>query len=262
MLQFKTIGKLKKFCFKSISYMVRKNLRKVHCDAYYLCNLNLNYYKTNEKLEIVSPWHDIEHKHSNENRNVYRMVVEITYHNSAKMEMSKSIKYNPIIQDYKYDKLNQKVFRFNKLPIGFNYGLIPQTWENNKIPLLEDMIGDDDPLDIVEVSNQRYYIGQVVDVVILGAFCLIDQGEVDWKILSIDKNYLTNLNQSAEFWKEHNLSTIKEIMKRFKEYKMYEGKKMNNIYKDKLFSQDETHEVIEKCHKDYLANKDYLSNYH
>ena len=47
--------------------------------------------------------------------------------------------------------------------------------------------GDNDPVDIVEIgTNQRRSIGSIFRAKVLGAFCLIDQGEVDWKVVLLD----------------------------------------------------------------------------
>lgn len=46
--------------------------------------------------------------------------------------------------------------------------------------------GDDDPLDVVELGTREYAIGDVVRVKVLGAMCLLDQKEIDWKVLCIN----------------------------------------------------------------------------
>lgn len=46
--------------------------------------------------------------------------------------------------------------------------------------------GDDDPIDIVDLSTKERKILDIVNLKVLGAFCLIDQGELDWKVFTID----------------------------------------------------------------------------
>eukprot|EP00922_Rhytidocystis_sp_ex-Travisia-forbesii_P048604 GHVS01072378.1.p4 GENE.GHVS01072378.1~~GHVS01072378.1.p4 ORF type:complete len:113 (-),score=22.49 GHVS01072378.1:526-864(-) len=51
--------------------------------------------------------------------------------------------------------------------------------------------GDNDPLDVVEVTGSggkaaTRSVGDVVQIKVLGGLCLIDAGEVDWKILAVD----------------------------------------------------------------------------
>ena len=46
--------------------------------------------------------------------------------------------------------------------------------------------GDDDPIDVVDLSTKDRQLLDIVKVKVLGAFCLIDQGELDWKVLVMD----------------------------------------------------------------------------
>ena len=103
--------------------------------------------------------------------------------------------------------------------INWNYGLLPQTWEdpsfaNNEV---EGAFGDNDPgirpfafvctflsythsstrvdtkyiiylelaVDVVEIGESRRKIGEVLKVKPLGALAMIDEGELDWKIVAI-----------------------------------------------------------------------------
>lgn len=49
------------------------------------------------------------------------------------------------------------------------------------------MQGDDDPIDICDLSKKMKQPGEVFRGKVLGSFCLIDQGEIDWKIFVIDQ---------------------------------------------------------------------------
>ena len=46
--------------------------------------------------------------------------------------------------------------------------------------------GDDDPLDICDLSLKPKQVGELYEGKVLGSFCLIDQDEIDWKILVMD----------------------------------------------------------------------------
>ena len=70
---------------------------------------------------IISPWHDIPLKDGND----YNMVVEIPKMTKAKMEVATKEENNPIAQDIKKGKL-----RDYHGPIFWNYGCLPQTWED------------------------------------------------------------------------------------------------------------------------------------
>ncbi|EER01086.1 inorganic pyrophosphatase, putative [Perkinsus marinus ATCC 50983] len=67
----------------------------------------------------------------------------------------------------------------------FNYGFLPQTWSDpidwhDKITGLK---GDGDPLDLIEISGKHFSPGEVAQVQVLGAVCLIDEGAADWKLI-------------------------------------------------------------------------------
>jgi inorganic pyrophosphatase len=65
----------------------------------------------------------------------------------------------------------------------FNYGFIPRTWEDGAKG------GDNDPVDLVDLGqNNRKDILTVCDFVVLGSLGLVDQGEIDWKILTMEVN--------------------------------------------------------------------------
>lgn len=71
----------------------------------------------------------------------------------------------------------------------FNYGAFPQTWENpGTVHPDTNAKGDNDPIDVVELSGNAGKTGDVKHVKILGTYAMIDEGETDWKILAIDVN--------------------------------------------------------------------------
>lgn len=71
----------------------------------------------------------------------------------------------------------------------WNYGAIPQTWENpNHIEPSTGCKGDNDPVDAIEIGSRVAKRGDVLSVKVLGVFALIDEGETDWKIVTIDVN--------------------------------------------------------------------------
>jgi inorganic pyrophosphatase len=208
-------------------------------------------YKDSDYLHPKSFWHDIPY--INRADNTFNMVIEIPRGESAKMEMSRETN-NPIKQDTKKNSITgQTYLRHYKLIPNFNYGFIPQTWENKNIKHFDKYYGDDDPLDILELSpeSKRYSIGEVIRVKLIGSFCLIDQDEVDWKILALNENSEKEANSYLS--KEENIEKIKDIQKWFKTYKTYEGKKENIIlHNDKIFNAEETIKIIEDNHKYYL----------
>lgn len=135
----------------------------------------------------------------------------------------------------------------------WNYGALPQTWDDPN-QMDEGFRGDNDPLDVLELSSDQIEMGKVVQVKVLGALGLIDEGEADWKILTINVqdplaaklNDITDLDQFF-------LGVTRDW---FRVYKIPAGKKenqfMNNgVYLDKKAAL----KIIEKSH---LAWKNLL----
>lgn len=136
----------------------------------------------------VSPWHDIP-LYANEENKVFNMVVEIPRWSNAKMEMATAEPMAPIKQD---KKNNLPRFVHNIFPHHgyiWNYGALPQTWED---PTHKDehtqANGDNDPVDVVEIGSKVQKRGAIVQVKILGVLALLDDGETDWKLVAIDTN--------------------------------------------------------------------------
>lgn len=119
----------------------------------------------------VSPWHDIPLVASKE-RGLYNLVVEIPMHSTAKLEMNKGELGNPIMQDTNGDG-SARYFTYGAP--AFNYGLLPRTWEDSEAANEEGLLGDNDPLDVVELGDDPLPVGAVVPVKILGAIELIDE---------------------------------------------------------------------------------------
>jgi inorganic pyrophosphatase len=73
---------------------------------------------------------------------------------TPKLEVATDEEYNPVKQDTKKDKVTgERYLRHYMLNPCFNYGMIPQTWENSAHKDRETgAFGDNDPLDVVEVS--------------------------------------------------------------------------------------------------------------
>ena len=51
---------------------------------------------------------------------------------------------------------------------------------------------------MVEIGNSKFGTGAVVQVRVLGALCLIDQGELDWKILVVNNEEFNKDNKVRE----------------------------------------------------------------
>ena len=90
--------------------------------------LNFYYKQPNAALRQISPWHDVplcRVGHGAEGQ-IYNMVCEIPRYTRAKFECSTGEPYNPIKQDTQHGKLRY----YKHGDIMFNYGFLPQTWED------------------------------------------------------------------------------------------------------------------------------------
>ncbi|XP_043709086.1 soluble inorganic pyrophosphatase 6, chloroplastic-like [Telopea speciosissima] len=172
----------------------------------------------------VSPWHDIPLQLGD---GVFNFIVEIPKETSAKMEVATDEPYTPIKQDTKKGKL-----RFYPYNINWNYGLLPQTWEDPSFANseVEGALGDNDPVDVVEIGERRGKIGEILKVKPLAALAMIDEGELDWKIVAISlddpKASLVNDIDDVE---KHFPGTLTAIRDWFRDYKIPDGKPANKF---------------------------------
>ncbi|KAK4120333.1 inorganic pyrophosphatase [Parathielavia appendiculata] len=134
----------------------------------------------------VSPFHDIP-LYNDKDKGILNMVVEVPRWTNAKFEISRNESLNPIHQD-NLDKKPRFVKNFFPYK-GYiwNYGALPQTWEDPHHTTPETHTnGDNDPLDACEIGRAVACPGDVKQVKVLGILALLDQGETDWKVLVID----------------------------------------------------------------------------
>lgn len=136
----------------------------------------------------VSPFHDIPIFADKENK-IYNMIVEVPRWTNAKMEIATKEPLNPIKQDVKKGKLRYVHNCFPHRGYIWNYGAIPQTWENpHHIDDSTNCKGDNDPIDVCEIGYRVAGRGEVLQVKVLGVMALIDEGETDWKVIAVDIN--------------------------------------------------------------------------
>lgn len=50
-------------------------------------------------------------------------------------------------------------------------------------------MGDNDPLDLVDLTPRQMPMFERPRLKVLGALCLIDQDELDWKVLAIEESF-------------------------------------------------------------------------
>ena len=135
----------------------------------------------------ISPWHDIplhlkqavmDERGVQISPAVFAYVNEIPKNTIAKHEVATTEEKNPIKQDTKQGKLRS--FTYGKIP--FNYGCLPQTWEDpHKAEEESKCKGDNDPLDVVEISPGALPEGAVIP----GTVKM--QGEKETRLLAENK---------------------------------------------------------------------------
>jgi inorganic pyrophosphatase len=178
---------------------------------------------------MISLWHDVPlfPPHSRETRvsNEVHFVCEIPRCTRKKYEISTKETHNPIKQDIKNGRLRE----FTKGDIYFNYGCLPQTWEDPRFVHPDAGVGGDrDPVDACEIGLRQMRVGEVRRVKILGVLCMIDEGEADWKLIVIDVNdpWAADLHDVADL--ETLLpGTVSAIREWFRTYKIPDGKPPN-----------------------------------
>lgn len=204
--------------------------------------------------KTISPWHDIEMSAGN---GTFNYVNEIPKGTTAKMEVATDEDYTPIKQDTKKGAL--RFFKYGDMP--FNYGCIPQTWEDPNVKhAATGYVGDNDPVDVVEISNEPMTMAAVEPVKVVGIMALIDEEETDWKVIAIrTSNPLSEKINDVGDIDTHIPGCVDAIRHWFRMYKTADGKPENSFAfdgeaKDKAFA----HEVIEETHqsyKDLIASK-------
>uniref|UniRef100_A0A8C1HLA3 inorganic diphosphatase n=1 Tax=Cyprinus carpio carpio TaxID=630221 RepID=A0A8C1HLA3_CYPCA len=150
---------------------------------------------------------------------------------------------NPIKQDVKKGNLRYVANVFPHKGYIWNYGAIPQTWED---PGHKDndtgCCGDNDPIDVCEIGNKVCCRGDVIKVKVLGVLAMIDEGETDWKVIAINVD-----DPNAKDF--NNISDVKRLkpgyleatVDWFRRYKVPDGKPENQFafngeFKDKDFA--------------------------
>ncbi|KAK3887264.1 hypothetical protein Pcinc_008619 [Petrolisthes cinctipes] len=207
------------------------------------------YYKNDDGP--LSPWHDIP-LFANEGNKIFNMVVEIPRWTNAKMEISTKDALNPIKQDIKKGRLRYTANVYPHHGYIWNYGALPQTWEDpNHIDEATGCKGDNDPIDVCEIGFRVAKRGEVIQVKILGVVALIDEGETDWKLIAIDVNdpmapQLSDISDVEKYMPGY----LKATVEWFKIYKIPDGKPENQFaFNGDAKERDFAHKVIMETHE-------------
>lgn len=175
------------------------------------------------------------------------MMCEIPKWTRAKFEVATKEPNNPIKQDEKKGVLRD----YKHGDMLFNYGFMPQTWEDpGHVCKDTGYKGDDDPLDMVEVGCRQMQSGQVAEVKVVGCLAMIDDGETDWKVFCIRvDDPLAPLIDDVEDLNRELPGAVDTMREWFRTYKLAEGKPLNAFALDeKCMARSYTQKVIEETH--------------
>jgi len=152
-------------------------------------------------------------------------ICEISRGTNTKFKISMNINLNPIIHSFKNDK-----YKTSKNPYPFNYGIFPQTLENNK------------PLRVYEVGNTTYKNGEIIETKIIGA------------LLYNDKRKIIAISIHDKIQQINEIEDLEKITKGFTQ-KITSWITKENFYKVIFVKKDTAMEIVNKSHIDYETKK-------
>jgi len=201
-----------------------------------------------ESSEYGSYWHDVPMRPSGESSTspIVNMITEIPMYMTAKMEVDKTSANNPIMQDTNKDG-SPRYYTYGTT--FFNYGLIPQTWEDPDMKGYGGYGGDNDPIDVIELGSSPLKMGSITPCRVIGELELIDEGETDHKILCVargdgDFDRIKTV-EDLERIKPGHLELLKVWLKR---YKTSDGKPVNSLASETPRTVVGALEVLDEVH--------------
>eukprot|EP00775_Hariotina_reticulata_P013421 gene13421-13549_t len=177
----------------------------------------------------VSAWHNIplDLESLGDGTSTFYMMVEIPLSETAKYETQTRTPGNPVKQD-KWEAKDANATVISTRPRYYlygpslvNYGALPQTWSNsNTTDTLTGLPGDNDPLDVLDISSIRGPLAGIYKL--LGALAMVDSNRTDWKVVAINtKDFnATKYSDIGDVPKER----LMQILDFFANYKQAENK--------------------------------------
>lgn len=88
---------------------------------------------------------------------------------------------------------------------------------------------------------------------VLGCLCMIDQGELDWKVITIEESFAKQKKiKTLEDYDKLYPGTSSAVREWFRTYKTHDGKPNNEFgYDERFLTVEETIHVIEENHQHY-----------
>ena len=103
------------------------------------------------------------------------------------------------------------------------------------------------------MSHDKKPLLAVADYLVLGCLGLIDQGEIDWKVLALEVTEAKAMGVVTldDFEKQHP-GRVSDIREWFRTYKTLDGKPLNEFREDgRIFNQQETLKIVLETNIDY-----------
>jgi inorganic pyrophosphatase len=221
-------------------------------------DFRVNFYLAQEgqdelQMTQISPWHDIPLSAGTSSDGVarYHAVIEIPKWTREKFEISTGELYNPIKQDTKDGELRN--LEFYQM---FNYGALPQTWEDpGHVHPNTGYRGDNDPIDCVEIGSKQVKMGEVIVVRVLGVLGMIDDDETDWKLIVINEaDPMAKKLKDVGDVRQEMPGLIEGVLNWFKQYKSKLGTKPENkfAFNSECQGREFAQTVLEECYESWL----------
>jgi len=196
--------------------------------------------------KYASLWHDVPITPNAASFDIINFITEIPMFVAAKMELNKESANNPIMQDHNKD--GSPRFYTYGVPF-FNYGFVPQTWEDPSVVSSQGHKGDNDPLDVMEVGTAQLPMGSIHSCRVLGSLELIDEGETDHKILCIhDGDALADKVRDISDLERYRPGYVAQLVRWLKNYKTSDGKPQNVLAREEPTSSEEAVAIVRETH--------------
>lgn len=131
----------------------------------------------------LSYWHGIP-LFFNQAERVYNMIVEIPRGEAIKTLLNISEEMSPITVSM-LPNSNQPALE--NVDYIHDFGKLPQTYSSASVEdQLAKLVGNGQPLDVVEISDRTHQIGDIVPVKILGVLGVASNNAVDYKLIAFD----------------------------------------------------------------------------
>lgn len=180
----------------------------------------------NQKHAAMFPWtHPFDFPQKNDSGKTFNAVIEIPSGSFTK---------------YEIDEETGKLFadRFQSMAVNYpgNYGSIPQSKG-----------GDNDPLDVIVLTRQPLVPGTVVEVRAIGLLKMIDDGELDDKVIAVPTSDIDPTYDNIQDISDLPVIQAEQIEMFFKVYKLLPSKRKYveiNGYDNQSAAQAEVHKSL------------------